>query len=151
LHVLTLVIIPKGTRPPPCPNRTKHSPSLSSRCSPAVIILGFGPCKFRLIGCPYSLKWLYLSWVQVMKDDKPVLKLGDNPSCSHLTRLIQHLRPLPKPGSPWSSHSVGDKGEYPSSYTFWKHFSFWKIIALAHIFCTKKVFFNAGHHSTHNA
>jgi len=45
-------------------------------------------------------------------------------SCSHLTRLSQHLRPSPKPGSPWSSLSVGDKGEYPSSYTLWKHFSF---------------------------
>jgi hypothetical protein len=31
-------------------------------------------------------------------------------SCSHLTRLSQHLRPSPKPGSPWLSHSKGDKG-----------------------------------------
>jgi hypothetical protein len=44
--------------------------------------------------------------------------------CSHLTRLSQHLRPSPKPGSPWLSHSKGDKGEYPSSYTFWKHHPF---------------------------
>jgi hypothetical protein len=29
-HVLTLTVIPEGLRPPPCPNRTKHSPSLSS-------------------------------------------------------------------------------------------------------------------------
>jgi hypothetical protein len=27
-----------------------------------------------------SLEWLYLSWVQVVKDDKPVLIWGDNPS-----------------------------------------------------------------------
>jgi hypothetical protein len=39
-HVLTLTVIPEGVRPPPCPNRTKHSPSLSSRCSPAFITLG---------------------------------------------------------------------------------------------------------------
>jgi hypothetical protein len=40
LHVLTLTVIPEGVRPPPCPNRTKLSPSLSSRCSPAFITLG---------------------------------------------------------------------------------------------------------------
>jgi hypothetical protein len=51
-HVLTLTVIPEGVRPPPCPNRTKHSPSLSSRCSPAIITLGFtssdlkGKCAF---------------------------------------------------------------------------------------------------------
>jgi hypothetical protein len=44
--------------------------------------------------------------------------------CSHLTQLSQHLRPSPKPGSPWSSLLKGDKGENPSSYTFWKTFSF---------------------------
>jgi hypothetical protein len=31
---------PEGVRPPPCPNRTKLSPSLSSRYSPAFITLG---------------------------------------------------------------------------------------------------------------
>jgi hypothetical protein len=60
-HVLTLTVIPEGVRPPPCPNRTKHSPSLSSRCSPAIITLGFGPYEFRLSDCPYILEWLYLS------------------------------------------------------------------------------------------
>jgi hypothetical protein len=40
LHVLTLTVIPEGVRPPPCPNRTNHSHSLSSRCSPAFITLG---------------------------------------------------------------------------------------------------------------
>jgi hypothetical protein len=79
-HVLTLTVIPEGVSPPPCPNRTTHSPSLSSRCSPAFIPLGFGPYEFRLSDCPYSLEWLYLSWVQVVKDDKPVLIWGDNPS-----------------------------------------------------------------------
>jgi hypothetical protein len=44
--------------------------------------------------------------------------------CSHLTRLSHHLRPSTKPGSPWSSLLKGDKGENPSSYTFWKAFSF---------------------------
>jgi hypothetical protein len=39
-HVLTLTVIPEGVGPPPCPNRTKCSPSLSSRCSPAFITLG---------------------------------------------------------------------------------------------------------------
>jgi hypothetical protein len=39
-HVLTLTVIPEGVRPPPCPNQTKHSPSLSSRCSLAFITLG---------------------------------------------------------------------------------------------------------------
>jgi hypothetical protein len=29
-HILTLMVIPEGVRPLPCPNRTKHSPSLSS-------------------------------------------------------------------------------------------------------------------------
>ena len=80
LHVLTLTVIPEGVRPPLYPNRTKHSPSLSSRCSPAFITLGFGPYEFRLSGCPYSLEWLYLSWVHVVKDDKLVLIWGDNPS-----------------------------------------------------------------------
>jgi hypothetical protein len=60
-HVLTLTVIPEGVRPPPCPNWTKHSPSLSSRCSQAFITLGFGPYEFRLSDCPYSLEWLYLS------------------------------------------------------------------------------------------
>jgi hypothetical protein len=60
-HVLTLTIKSEGVRPPPFPNRTKHSPSLSSRCSPAFITLGFGPYEFRLSDCPYSLEWLYLS------------------------------------------------------------------------------------------
>jgi hypothetical protein len=46
-HVLTLTVIPEGVRPSPCPNRTKHSPSLSSRCSPAFITLGFGPYELR--------------------------------------------------------------------------------------------------------
>jgi hypothetical protein len=80
LHVLNLTVIPEGVRPPPCPHRTNHSPSLSSRCSLAIITLGFGPYKFRLSNCPYSLKWLYLSWVQVVKDEKSVLIWGDNPS-----------------------------------------------------------------------
>jgi hypothetical protein len=44
--------------------------------------------------------------------------------CSHLTRPSHHLRPSPKPGSPWSSPLKGDKGENPSSYPFWKAFSF---------------------------
>jgi hypothetical protein len=79
-HVLTLTVIPEGVRPPPCPNRTKHSPSLSSLCSPAIITLGFGSYEFRLSDCPYNLEWLYLSWVQVVKDDKPILICGDNPS-----------------------------------------------------------------------
>jgi hypothetical protein len=79
-HVLTLMVIPEGVRPPPCPNRTKHSPSLSSWCSPAIITLGFGLYEFRLSDCPYSLEWLYLLWVHVVKDDKPVLIWGDNPS-----------------------------------------------------------------------
>jgi hypothetical protein len=30
----------EGVRPPPCPNRTNLSPSLSSRCSPAFLTLG---------------------------------------------------------------------------------------------------------------
>jgi hypothetical protein len=51
-HVLTLTVIPEGVRPPPCPNQTKHSLSLSSRCSPAIITLEFGPYKFRLSDCP---------------------------------------------------------------------------------------------------
>jgi hypothetical protein len=60
-HVLTLMVIPEGVRPPPCPNRTTHSSSLSSWCSLAFITLGFGPYEFRLSDCPYSLEWLYLS------------------------------------------------------------------------------------------
>jgi hypothetical protein len=60
-HVLTLTIIPEGVKPPPCPNRTKHSPSLSSWCSPAITTLGFGPYEFGLSDCSYSLEWLYLS------------------------------------------------------------------------------------------
>jgi hypothetical protein len=60
-HVPTLTVISEGVRPPPCPNRTKHSPSLSFWCSPAFITLGFEPYEFRLSDCPYSLEWLYLS------------------------------------------------------------------------------------------
>jgi hypothetical protein len=41
--------------------------------------------------------------------------------CSHLNQLSHHLRPSPKLGSPWSSHSQGDEGEYPSSHSFGKH------------------------------
>jgi hypothetical protein len=53
--------------------RTKHSPSLFSRCSPAIITLGHRPCKFGSSDCPYSLEWLYLIRVYVRSDDKPVL------------------------------------------------------------------------------
>jgi hypothetical protein len=68
--------------------------------------------------------------------------------CSHLTRLSQHLRPSPKAGSPWLSHSKGDKGEYPSSYTFWKHYSL-KTPPFSHpTFYTQKIFFNAGYLSS---
>jgi hypothetical protein len=71
--------------------------------------------------------------------------------CSHLTRRSHHLRPSPKLGSPWSSHSKGDKGEYPSSYTFWKH-RLVKTLPFSHpTFCTQKMFVNAGHLSSHNA
>jgi hypothetical protein len=55
-HVLTLTIISEGVRLLPCPNQTKHSPSLSSRCYPTFITLGFGPYEFRLSDCPYSLE-----------------------------------------------------------------------------------------------
>jgi hypothetical protein len=71
--------------------------------------------------------------------------------CSHLNRLSHHLRPSPKPGSPWSSHSKGDEGEYPSSYTFLKT-SFSKTLPFSHpTFCTQKMFVNAGYLSAHNA
>jgi hypothetical protein len=40
--------------------------------------------------------------------------------CPRLNQMSHHLTPSPKPGSPWSSHSQGDEGEYPSSYTFLK-------------------------------
>jgi hypothetical protein len=50
-------------------------------------------------------------------------KIGQS-FCSHLTRLSHHLRPSPKPGSPWSSLLKGDKGENPLPYTFLKAFSF---------------------------
>jgi hypothetical protein len=89
LHVLTLTIIPEGVRPPPCPNRTKHSPFLSSQCSRAIITLGFGPYKFRLSDRPYSLEWLYLIRVYVRSDDKPVLR-----------REGQSFMLTPKPAEP---------------------------------------------------
>ena len=85
---------------------------------------GVGPYEFRLSDCLHNLEWLYLSWVQVVKDDKPVLYMRGQSFCSHLNQLSHHLRPSPKPGSPWSSLLKGDKGENPSSYTFWKAFSF---------------------------
>jgi hypothetical protein len=56
--------------------------------------------------------------------------------CSHLNQLSHHLRPSPKPGSPWSSLLKGDKGENPSSYTFWKAFSF-ETHAFSQIICNK--------------
>jgi hypothetical protein len=59
LYVRTLTVIPEGVRPPPCRNRTKHSPSLSSRCYPSLHNPGVGPYEFRLSGCPHSLEWLY--------------------------------------------------------------------------------------------
>jgi hypothetical protein len=60
LYVRTLTVIAEGVRPPPCPNRTKHSPSLSSRCYPSLHNPGVGPYEFRLSGCPHSLEWLYI-------------------------------------------------------------------------------------------
>jgi hypothetical protein len=71
--------------------------------------------------------------------------------CSHLNRLSHHLRPSPKQGSPWSSHSQSDEGEYPSSYTFWKH----RLVKTCPFpiphFVLKQMFVNAGYLSTHNA
>jgi hypothetical protein len=71
--------------------------------------------------------------------------------CSHLNQLSHHLRPSPKLRSPWLSHSQGDEGEYPSSYTFWKH-RLVKTLTFSHpTFCTQKMFVNAGYLSAHNA
>jgi hypothetical protein len=56
--------------------------------------------------------------------------------CSHLTRLSQHLRPSPKPGSPWSSILKGDKSENPSSYTILKSIFFWKLTPFLKSFVT---------------
>jgi hypothetical protein len=39
----------------------KTFPFLILPVLPANITLGFGPYKFRLSDCPYSLEWLYLS------------------------------------------------------------------------------------------
>jgi hypothetical protein len=71
--------------------------------------------------------------------------------CSHLTWLSHHLRPSPKPGSPWLHHSKGDKGEYPSSYTFWKHRLVKTLLFSDSTFCTQTMFVNAGYLSSHNA
>jgi hypothetical protein len=144
------MVILEGVRPPPCPNRTKHSPSLSSRCSPAIITLGLGTYKFRLSDCPYSLEWLYFKVSTCSEGWQTGPYMRGQSFYSHLTRRSQHLRPSPKPGSPWLSHSKGDKGEYPLSYTFRKHYSFLETPPFA-TFCTQKMFFNAGYLSTHNA
>jgi hypothetical protein len=63
--------------------------------------------------------------------------------CSHLNQLSHHLRPSPKPGSPWSSLLKGDKGENPSSYTFWKAFSF-KTHTFSQIICNKYIKIDCG-------
>jgi hypothetical protein len=105
LHVLTLTVILEGVRPLPCPNWTKHSPSLSSRRSLAIITLGFGPYKFRMSDCTYSLEWLYFKVSTGSEGWQIGPYMRGQSFCSHLTRMSQHLRPSPKPGSPWSSHS----------------------------------------------
>jgi hypothetical protein len=72
--------------------------------------------------------------------------------CSHLNQLSQHLRPSPKPGSPWSSHSQGDEAEYPSSHTFWKPRLVKTTALFSHpIFCAQKMFVNASYLCAHNA
>jgi hypothetical protein len=110
-HVLTLTVIPEGVRPLPCPNQTKLSPSLSSRCSPAFITLGLDRTSSDWVtahtvssGCTIKeyRKWRWQTG--------PYMR-GQS-FCSCLNQLIQHLRPSPKPESPWSSHSQGDEGEH---------------------------------------
>jgi hypothetical protein len=94
-----------------------------------------------------QIEWLPIQfWVVVliMSTDSEGWQTGPymrgQSFCSHLNRLSHHLRPSPKPESPWSSHSQGDEGEYPSSYTFLKT-SFSKNIALfpSHILYSKDV------------
>jgi hypothetical protein len=106
------------------PKLDKTFPLLILLVLPAIITLGFGPYKFRLSDCPYSLEWLYFKVSTGSEGWQTGPYMREQSFCSHLTRLSQHLRPSPKPGSPWLSHSKGDKGKYPSSYTFWKHYSF---------------------------
>jgi hypothetical protein len=43
------------------PKPDKTFPFLILPVLPAVITLGFGPCKFRLSDFPYNLEWFYLS------------------------------------------------------------------------------------------
>ena len=84
---------------------------------------GVGPYEFRLSDCPQSrVVVLIMSTCSEGWQTGPYVR-GQS-FCSHLTQLSHHLRPSPKPGSPWSSLLKGDKGENPSSYTFWKAFSF---------------------------
>jgi hypothetical protein len=72
--------------------------------------------------------------------------------CPRLNQLSHHLRPSPKLGSPWSSHSQGDEGEYPSSYTFCKTSLSKNIAPFSHpTLYTQKVFVNVGYLSAHNA
>jgi hypothetical protein len=120
LHVRTLMVIPGGVRPPPCPNRTKHSPSLSSRCSPAFITLGW-TVRVQIEWLPTQPRVvvLFVSTGNERWQTGPYTR-GQS-FCSRLNQLSQHLRPSPKPGSPWSSYSPGDEDEYPSSHTFGKH------------------------------
>jgi hypothetical protein len=59
-HVLTLTVIPEGVRPPPCLNRTKHSPSLSSRCSPAIINHGVWIVRVQIEWLPIQSRVVVL-------------------------------------------------------------------------------------------
>jgi hypothetical protein len=75
---------------------------------------------------------------------------GDNPSCSHLTQLSHHLKALLNQGVPNHPTQMVIRVITLHQTYFEKHFSL--ETTLTHIFfVAKKVFFNAGYHSAHNA
>jgi hypothetical protein len=120
-HVPTLTVIPEGVRPPPCPNWTKHSPSLSSRCSPAIITPGVWTVRVQIEWLPIQSRVVVLVMSTGSEGWQTGPYMRGQSFCSHLTRLSHHLRLSPKPGSPWSSHSKNDKYGWKRSETVGKH------------------------------
>ena len=136
-HVLTLTVIPEGVRPPPCPNRTKHSPSLSSWCSPAFITLGW-TVRVQIEWLPIQSRVVVLIMSTGSEGWQTGPYMRGQSFCSHLTQLRQHPRPSPKPESPWSSRSKVIRVITLHHTHFGKHFLL-KTHTFSQIICNKYV------------
>jgi hypothetical protein len=120
------------------PKPDKTFPLLFLPVLPSLHNPGFEPYEFRLSDCPHSLEWLYLSWVQVVKDDKPVLMWGDNPSAHTKTSWAITLGPPLNQGVPDHPYSEVMRVKTLHHTHFEKHFLL-KTHTFSQIICNKYI------------